>query len=65
MESIWRYIRRLRKFNFRNSNWADCILHKQTLANRRYLAAVFWQLMYRYGEVGAGACLRWNIQSAQ
>ncbi len=34
------------------------MFYKQTLDCRRYLAAVFWQLMYRYGNLGAKAGLR-------
>jgi len=41
------------------------MFHKQTLVYRRHLAAVFWQLMYRYDKLGARACLRWNTQAAQ
>ena len=53
------------RFHLSAPNCAHGIFHKQTLDYRRHLAAVLWQLMYRYGNLGAKARLCWNIPCTQ
>ena len=48
----------MRNSHFRVPNCAAYIFYKQTLDYRWYLAAVFWQLTYHYGNLGAKARLR-------